>query len=57
MLQPENLPYLRHTVVIETGVIAAVVSIDASRRRARRASRAAQFAPARDSDSPNERDE
>lgn len=44
MLQPVNLPYLRHTVVIETGVIAAVVIIDASRRRSRRASRAAQLA-------------
>ena len=45
MLQPENWPYLRHTVVIETGVIAAVVIIDASRRKSRRASRAAQLAP------------
>jgi hypothetical protein len=37
MLQPVNLPYLRHTVVIETGVIAVVIIIDASRRRSRRA--------------------
>jgi hypothetical protein len=54
MLQPVNLPYLRHTVVIETGVIAAVVIIDASRRRSRRATRAAQLAPGRDSGDPNE---
>jgi hypothetical protein len=57
MLQPVNLPYLRHTVVIETGVIAAVVIIDATRRRSRRASRAAQLAPARDSDNLNEQHE
>jgi hypothetical protein len=44
MLQRENWPYLRHTVVIETGVMAAIVIIDASRRRSRRASRAAQLA-------------
>lgn len=44
MLQPVNLPYLRHTVVIETGVIAAVVIIDASRLRSRRARRAADLA-------------
>jgi hypothetical protein len=43
MFQSENLPYLRHTVVIETGLIAAVVIVDASRRKARRASRAAQL--------------
>jgi hypothetical protein len=53
MLQPVNLPYLRHTVVIETGVTAAVVIIDASRRRARRASRAAQLARGRDSGEPS----
>ncbi len=44
MLQPVNWPYLRHTVVIEAAVMAAVVIIDVSRRRARRASRAAQLA-------------
>jgi hypothetical protein len=44
MLDPVNLPYLRHTVVIEAGVMAAVVIIDADRRKSRRARRAAQFA-------------
>jgi hypothetical protein len=57
MLQRVNWPYLRHTVTIETLFIAAVVIIDASRRRARRASRAAEFAPARGSDNPNEQHE
>jgi hypothetical protein len=57
MFQPVNLPYLRHTVVIETGVIAAVVIIDATRRKSRRASRAAQSAPARDSDDLSEQHE
>jgi hypothetical protein len=50
MFQSENLPYLRHTVVIETGLIAAVVIVDAGRRRARRADRAAQLAPQPPSD-------
>jgi hypothetical protein len=40
-----NLPVLRHTVVIEGGVIAAVVIIDVGRRRARRARRTAPPAP------------
>jgi hypothetical protein len=44
MLDPVNLPYLRHTVIIEAGVMAAVVIIDAGRRKSRRARRAAQFA-------------
>jgi len=44
MLQPVNWPYLRHTVVIEAAVMAAVVIIDVGRRRSRRASRAAQLA-------------
>jgi hypothetical protein len=44
MLQPVNWPYLRHTVFIEAAVMAAVVIIDVSRRRSRRASRAARLA-------------
>jgi len=44
MFQAVNLPYLRHTVVIEAGVIAAVVLIDVLRRRSRRAWRAQQLA-------------
>jgi hypothetical protein len=44
MLDPVNLPYLRHTVVIEAGVIAAVVIIDAGRRKSRRARRAGRRA-------------
>jgi hypothetical protein len=57
MLQPVNWPYLRHTVVIETGVMVAVVIIDVSRRRSRRASRAAQLAqlPSGDGDVPDAR--
>lgn len=43
MFQPVNLPVLRHTVVIEAGVIAAVVILDVLRRRSRRAWRAAQL--------------
>jgi hypothetical protein len=43
MFDPANLPDLRHTVVIEAGVIAAVVIIDAERRRSRRATRARQL--------------
>jgi hypothetical protein len=45
MLQPVNWPYLRHTVVIEAAVMAAVVILDAGHRRSRRASRAARLAP------------
>jgi hypothetical protein len=37
MLDPANLPSLRHTVVIEAGAAAAVVIIDVIRRRWRRA--------------------
>jgi hypothetical protein len=37
MLDPANLPSLRHTVVIEAGVAAALVIIDVIRRRWRRA--------------------
>jgi hypothetical protein len=44
MIDPANLPNLSHTVVIEGGVIAAVVLIDVFRRRSRRAWRAAQLA-------------
>jgi hypothetical protein len=57
MLQPVNWPYLRHTVIIESAFAAAVVIIDASRRRSRRASRAAQLAqlPSGDGDVPDER--
>jgi hypothetical protein len=40
MFDPANLPDLRHTVVIESGVLAAVVIIDVSRRKLRRAKRA-----------------
>jgi hypothetical protein len=39
MLDPANLPSLRHTVVIEAGAAAAVVIIDVIRRRWRRARR------------------
>lgn len=55
MFQSENLPYLRHTVFIETGLITAVVIVDASRRRARRADRAAQLAPQPPSDDDSDR--
>jgi hypothetical protein len=40
MLDPANLPSLRHAVVIEAGVAAGVVIIDLIRRRWRRARRA-----------------
>ena len=40
MFDPVNLPSLRHAVVIEAGVGAAVVIIDVLRRRWRRARRA-----------------
>jgi phosphate starvation-inducible protein PhoH len=39
MLDPANLPSLRHTVVIEVAAAAAVVIIDVIRRRWRRARR------------------
>jgi hypothetical protein len=48
MLQPANWPYLRHTVVIEAAVTAAVVIFDVARRRSRRASRAAELGPPRE---------
>ena len=48
MLQPANWPYLRHTVVIEAAVTAAVVIFDVARRRSRRASRAAELDPPRE---------
>ena len=41
MFDPVNLPYLRHTVVIEAGAGAAVVILDVIRRRWRRARRQA----------------
>jgi hypothetical protein len=41
MFDPVNLPSLRHAVVIEAGVAAAVVIIDAGRRRWRRRARRA----------------
>jgi hypothetical protein len=44
MFDPVNLPILRHTVVIEAGVIAVVVVLDVLRRRSRRSWRAAQLA-------------
>jgi len=47
MLSPANLPSLRHTVVIEAGVIAAVVIIDVNRRISRRVRRAEQVARSR----------
>jgi hypothetical protein len=50
MFNPVNLPDLRHTVVIEAGVIAAVVIIDAERRRSRRATRARQRAGSQSDD-------
>jgi hypothetical protein len=43
MLDPVNLPVLRHTVEIEAGLVAAVVIIDIGRRRSRRAWRARQL--------------
>ena len=43
MFDPVNLPYLRHTVVVETGLMAAVVIIDVSRRKVRRARRTGQL--------------
>ena len=39
MFDPVNLPYLRHTLVIEAGAAAAVVILDVIRRRWRRARR------------------
>jgi hypothetical protein len=40
LLQPANLVVLRNTAEIEAAVIAAVVIVDAGRRRLRRARRA-----------------
>ena len=40
MFDSVNWPYLRHTVVIEVGVLAAVVVLDVIRRKWRRARRA-----------------
>jgi hypothetical protein len=42
MFQAVNWPNLRHTVVIEVGVLAAVVVLDVIRRKWRRARRARQ---------------
>jgi hypothetical protein len=58
MLQLVNWPYLRHTVVIEAAVMAAVVIIDVGRRRSRQASRAAQLAqpPSGDGDGDGDGD-
>ncbi|HEY1620738.1 MAG TPA: hypothetical protein VGG25_24155 [Streptosporangiaceae bacterium] len=39
MFDPANWPDLRHTVVIETALLAAVIIIDVIRRRMRRADR------------------
>jgi len=50
MLNPANLPALRHTAVIEAGVIAAVVIIDVNRRISRRVRRAGQLARSRSRD-------
>jgi hypothetical protein len=50
ILNPANLPALRHTVVIEAGVIAAVVIIDVNRRISRRVRRAEQLARSRSRD-------
>jgi hypothetical protein len=44
MLNPVNLADLRHTAVIEAGVMAAVVIIEANVRLSRRARRARQLA-------------
>jgi hypothetical protein len=56
MFQPVNWPDLRHTVVIEAAVMAAVIIMDVSRRRSRRASRAAELAqpPSGDGDDPDQ---
>jgi hypothetical protein len=42
MFDSVNWPYLRHTVVIEVGVLAAVVVLDVIRRKWRRARRGRQ---------------
>ncbi len=46
MFQAVNLPVLRNTVVIESGVIAAVVVLEVGHRKARRARRARHLADA-----------
>ena len=43
MFDSVNWPYLRHTVVIEVGVLGAVVVLDVIRRKWRRARRARRF--------------
>ncbi len=43
MFDSVNWPYLRHTVVIEVGVLAAVVVLDVIRRKWRRARRGRRF--------------
>jgi hypothetical protein len=45
LLEAGGLRILRHTVVIETALIAAIVIIDLVRRRARRARRRASLTP------------
>jgi hypothetical protein len=47
MFDPANLPDLRHTVIIEAGVIAAVVIVEINVRLSRRARRARQLAASR----------
>jgi len=44
MFQSVNLPYLKHTLEIEAALIAAVVLIDAGRRKLRRVKRARRIA-------------
>jgi hypothetical protein len=45
MFDSVNWPYLRHTVVIEVGVLAAAVILDVIRRKWRRVRRARRFRP------------
>jgi hypothetical protein len=54
MFNPANLPDLRHTVVIEAGVIAAVVIIEINVRLSRRAKRERQLAVSRSADDDGE---
>lgn len=44
MFQSVNLPYLRHTLEIEAALIAAVVLLDAGRRKLRRVNRTRRIA-------------
>jgi len=46
LLEPVNLAVLRHTAMLEAAIIAAVIIVDASYRRARRARRSKRGSPA-----------